>query len=356
MRHLALPFFCAVAVGLLLALLAWALHNQLDAVALACAIGAVFFAWRCWEDLNTTWPAFKAEMQRRPSERQRAPLAADETHGSPAVRYPYVAQATLAGELLAPPTDDFEFACLTTNRLVLLLPLDRFRELLCAKPADPICSSIRPQSLRQISSRLVNINQIDLEPFRENAPGAQQSVRNISIPPQIAFDAVALSWFKIEQMNSSHLGSRESSNNLGHFNFYRTGQVLGERDELACLSGANYGERSGHLAVLPRVRYSLKWHFHYSAHVNGLNGEIVSEQPDKRRCLPLLGSAIDQYRHYTDNQGNHCCETSSNSRYCGPVKPSRRSFTCLHQDAHLKIPLWTRRHSATARDPEVCRA
>ncbi|WP_440565700.1 hypothetical protein ACSYAO_002590 [Stenotrophomonas sp. STK16_22] len=71
MRHLALPFFCAVVVGLLLALLAWALRNQVDAVALACAIGAVFFAWRCWEDLQTTWPAFKAEMQRRTAEAER---------------------------------------------------------------------------------------------------------------------------------------------------------------------------------------------------------------------------------------------------------------------------------------------
>lgn len=80
MRHLALPFFCAVVVGLLLALLAWALRNHLDQVALACAIGAVFFAWRGWEDLQTTWPAFKAEMQRRTAERQRAPLAADDSH------------------------------------------------------------------------------------------------------------------------------------------------------------------------------------------------------------------------------------------------------------------------------------
>ncbi len=80
MRQLALPFFCAVVVGLLLALLAWALRNHVDAVALACAIGAVFFAWRCWEDLHTTWPAFKAEMQRRSDERQRASLAGVDKH------------------------------------------------------------------------------------------------------------------------------------------------------------------------------------------------------------------------------------------------------------------------------------
>ena len=80
MRHLALPFFCAVVVGLLLAVLVWALRNHVDAVALACAIGAVFFAWRCWEDLQTSWPAFTAEMQRRSYQRQRAPLIADETH------------------------------------------------------------------------------------------------------------------------------------------------------------------------------------------------------------------------------------------------------------------------------------
>lgn len=80
MRHLALPFFCAVAVGLLLALLAWALRTGSDSFALGCAIGAVFFAWRCWEDLHTSWPAFNAEMQRRRSEREQAPLAADDTH------------------------------------------------------------------------------------------------------------------------------------------------------------------------------------------------------------------------------------------------------------------------------------
>lgn len=80
MRHLALPFFCAVVVGLLLALLAWALRNHVDQLALACAICAVFFAWRCWEDLHTSWPALKAELQRRRDERQRASLTADDTH------------------------------------------------------------------------------------------------------------------------------------------------------------------------------------------------------------------------------------------------------------------------------------
>ncbi|MGG6341514.1 hypothetical protein ACQ5SB_20590 [Stenotrophomonas geniculata] len=80
MRHLALPFFCAVVVVLLLATLSWALRNHVEPVALACAIGAVFFAWRGWEDLQTSWPAFKAEMQRRSAERLRAPLAADDTH------------------------------------------------------------------------------------------------------------------------------------------------------------------------------------------------------------------------------------------------------------------------------------
>ncbi|HDS1581997.1 TPA: hypothetical protein QEL15_004113 [Stenotrophomonas maltophilia] len=80
MRHLALPFFCAVAVGLLLALLAWALRNAVDSAALAFAIGTVFFAWRGWEDLQTSWPALKAELQRRRDARQRVAMPADDTH------------------------------------------------------------------------------------------------------------------------------------------------------------------------------------------------------------------------------------------------------------------------------------
>ncbi|HIE5650305.1 TPA: hypothetical protein ACXNQV_002163 [Stenotrophomonas maltophilia] len=80
MRHLVLPFFCAVAVGLLLALLGLALRARADSFALACAIGTVFFAWRCWEDLNTSWPALKAELERRRADRLCTPLAADDTH------------------------------------------------------------------------------------------------------------------------------------------------------------------------------------------------------------------------------------------------------------------------------------
>lgn len=80
MRHLALPFFCAVAVGLLLALLGLSLRARADSFALACAIGAVFFAWRCWEDLSNSWPALKAELQSRRADRQCTSLAADDTH------------------------------------------------------------------------------------------------------------------------------------------------------------------------------------------------------------------------------------------------------------------------------------
>ncbi|HDS1579957.1 TPA: hypothetical protein QEL15_002039 [Stenotrophomonas maltophilia] len=80
MRHLALPFFCAVAVGLLLGLLRWALRNNVGSAALGCAIGALFFAWRGWEDLQTSWPALKAELQRRRDARQRAAMPADDTH------------------------------------------------------------------------------------------------------------------------------------------------------------------------------------------------------------------------------------------------------------------------------------
>ncbi|EPG2416315.1 hypothetical protein QEK82_001249 [Stenotrophomonas maltophilia] len=72
MRHLALPFFCAVAVGLLPALLSWARRSNADSFALGCSIGAVFFAWRGREDLHTSWPALKAELQ-------RAVMPADDT-------------------------------------------------------------------------------------------------------------------------------------------------------------------------------------------------------------------------------------------------------------------------------------
>lgn len=83
MRHLILPFFCAVVVGLLLALLARALRTDSGSFALAAAIGIVFFAWRGFEDTKRAWPLMRAdreraaERRRREAQRNRHPVTDD---------------------------------------------------------------------------------------------------------------------------------------------------------------------------------------------------------------------------------------------------------------------------------------
>ncbi len=78
MRHLALPFYCAVIVGLLMALLARAIFTGADSFVLVAMIGIGYFGWHGWNDVRRCWPAFRAEMQRR-TERRRA-MPADDTH------------------------------------------------------------------------------------------------------------------------------------------------------------------------------------------------------------------------------------------------------------------------------------
>ncbi len=80
MRHLALPFYCAVIVGVLLALLARAIYTGAASFLLPLGCGAVFFTWCGLGDLVRNWPAFREEMRQRAAERQRAPLPADDTH------------------------------------------------------------------------------------------------------------------------------------------------------------------------------------------------------------------------------------------------------------------------------------
>jgi len=80
MRHLALPFYCAVIVALLLALLARAIYTDAASFLLPFGAGAVFFAWSGVRDLRRNWPAFREEMRQRAAERQRAPLQADDTN------------------------------------------------------------------------------------------------------------------------------------------------------------------------------------------------------------------------------------------------------------------------------------
>ncbi|TPD71483.1 hypothetical protein FJP69_05885 [Stenotrophomonas maltophilia] len=80
MRHLALPFYCAVIVLLLLALLARAIYTGAASFVFPCAAGIGYFAWCGLRDLVRNWPAFREEMRQRASERQRAPMPADDTH------------------------------------------------------------------------------------------------------------------------------------------------------------------------------------------------------------------------------------------------------------------------------------
>jgi hypothetical protein len=80
MRHLALPFYCAVIVALLLALLARAVYTGAASFLLPFGAGAAFFAWSGVRDLRRNWPAFRKEMRQRAAELQRAPLQADDTH------------------------------------------------------------------------------------------------------------------------------------------------------------------------------------------------------------------------------------------------------------------------------------
>jgi len=78
MHHLALPFYCAVIVGALMALLARAIYTGAASFVLVALAGIAYFGWQGWNDARRGWPAFRAEMQRR-TERRRA-MPADDTH------------------------------------------------------------------------------------------------------------------------------------------------------------------------------------------------------------------------------------------------------------------------------------
>lgn len=80
MRHLALPFYCAVIVVLLLALLARAIYTGAASFLLPFAAGIAYFTWCGVRDLRRNWSAFRKEMRQRATERQPAPLPADDTH------------------------------------------------------------------------------------------------------------------------------------------------------------------------------------------------------------------------------------------------------------------------------------
>lgn len=80
MRHLALPFYCAVVVGLLLALLARAIYTDAGSLLPPFGAGVVFFTWCGVRDLRRNWPAFSEERRQGEPEKKRAPMPADDTH------------------------------------------------------------------------------------------------------------------------------------------------------------------------------------------------------------------------------------------------------------------------------------
>lgn len=80
MRHLALPFYCAVIVGLLLELLARAIYTGAASFLLPVGAGIAYFTLCGVRGLLRNLPAFRKEMQLRAAQRQRAPLQADDSH------------------------------------------------------------------------------------------------------------------------------------------------------------------------------------------------------------------------------------------------------------------------------------
>lgn len=80
MRHLILPFFCAVVVGLLLALLARAIYTGAASFLLPLGAGIAYFTWCGVRDLMPNSPALREEVKQRAAERQRGPLRANDTH------------------------------------------------------------------------------------------------------------------------------------------------------------------------------------------------------------------------------------------------------------------------------------
>lgn len=80
MRHLAPSLYCAVVVGLLLALLARAIYTGAGSLLPPFGAGVIFFTWCGVRDLRNNWPAFREEMRQRSAERARTALPADDIH------------------------------------------------------------------------------------------------------------------------------------------------------------------------------------------------------------------------------------------------------------------------------------
>lgn len=72
MRHLAVPFCCAVCAAFLLALLVRALLVGAGSLVPLIALAAGVLVYRTVVETRQRWPAFRAEMARRSEERRRA--------------------------------------------------------------------------------------------------------------------------------------------------------------------------------------------------------------------------------------------------------------------------------------------
>ncbi|WP_432593465.1 hypothetical protein [Stenotrophomonas maltophilia] len=78
MRHLALPFFCVICLGVAFG---EALANGITSRFGVAFLGATLL-WGviAYIEIRAAWPPFAAAMRQRRAERQRAPLSADDTH------------------------------------------------------------------------------------------------------------------------------------------------------------------------------------------------------------------------------------------------------------------------------------
>ncbi|MGH8037165.1 MAG: hypothetical protein ACREPD_05440 [Stenotrophomonas sp.] len=72
MRHLIAPFFCALAVGLFVALLIRAVRTDAASFVLIAMAGIAFFAYRAVVETRRAWPSFTRHLARRREMRREA--------------------------------------------------------------------------------------------------------------------------------------------------------------------------------------------------------------------------------------------------------------------------------------------
>ena len=236
------------------------------------------------------------------------------------------------------------------NRLLLTRRLAHTRLRLGKSQVTLVRPGNLTQVVRQRSRVLRELLRLASQPPVKCAPEGEQVSCDTFVPADIPCHRVGFARVDLGEENPPLSSDIQHRRTLGHSTNNILRQVGTEGNKVHYRLRVQKSNGLGNLLVLPRrnVPVRASRDMERSSDVEFLQRKDVRQDLRKNFRLSFSPTTGQDQREHPDQERDESGNTCNNCRDRVPVRCVGSNFANLDYNTHRWIPLWTRRHSATA--------